>query len=291
MKLFVCADMEGATGIVHRDQLLPEGGAPYVAGCKLLTADIAAAVEGAVSEGVTEVVVSEGHAHMRNVNLEDLPAEARLIRGPATWTNKPLCQIAGLDESFDLAFFVGFHSRAGTPRGLLSHTWAGAIVHEITVNGRVFGETAINAAICGGYGVPVGLVCGADDVAREAKEDLGDVEVAVTKKALGFNIAECWSPKATLPAIRMAAARAVRRHREGAFRPFVPEGRAASPAFVAELETHRREMVERMLLTVPGLERIGERRVRTVAADVRDALSTLWHGVTEAFHEPAGWLR
>jgi D-amino peptidase len=286
VKLFICADMEGATGIVHRDQLMTDGGAAYVAGCKLLTADIAAAVEGAVSEGVTEVVVSEGHAHMRNVNLEDLPAEARLVRGPATWTNKPLCQIAGLDESFDLAFFVGFHSRAGTPKGLLSHPWAGAIVHEITVNGRIFGETAINAAICGGFGVPVGLVCGADDVAKEARDDLGDVEVAITKKAMGFNIAECWSPKATLPRIREAAARAVRRHREGAFPRFAVPG-----PVVAELETHRREMTERMLLTVPGLERIGERRVRTEAADVRDALSTLWHGVTEAFHEPAGWLR
>ena len=40
MKLFICADMEGATGIVHRDQLMPEGGAAYAAGCKLLTGDI-----------------------------------------------------------------------------------------------------------------------------------------------------------------------------------------------------------------------------------------------------------
>jgi len=286
MKVFVCADMEGATGIVHRDQLLPEGGAAYAAGCRLLTADVVAAVEGAVAAGATEVVISEGHAGMRNVLIDALPAEARLVCGPALWTNKPLCQIAGLDATFSVALFVGFHSRAGTPRGLLSHTWAGAIVHEITVNGRVFGETAINAAICGAFGVPVGMVAGADDVVAEAREVLPEVETATTKRALGFNIAECWGPAATRPLIHAAAKRAVERARRGELSPLVVD-----VPVTAELETHRREMADRMMLATPGLERIGERRVRFEAADVRDALSGLWRGVSEAFHEPAAWLR
>lgn len=285
MKLYIVADMEGATGIVHRDQLVAEGGAPFQAGCRLLTGDVNAVVEGAVSEGVTEVVVSEGHANMRNIVIEELHEAARLVKGPATFANKPLCQVQGLDESFQLAAFVGFHSRAGTPRGLLSHTWAGAIVHEITLDGRVVGETAINAAICGAYGVPVGLVCGADDVAAEARADLGDVEVGVTKKALGFNLAECWGPKATRKVLFEAGARAVRRAKGGALQPV----RHGDPV-VAELETHRREMADKMAL-VPGLERVGERRVRVRTKDVRDALSTLWHGVTLAFHEPADWLK
>jgi D-amino peptidase len=286
MKLFICADMEGATGIVHRDQLLDEGGARYVTGCRMLTADINAAIEGAIAAGVDEVVISEGHAHMRNIFLEDLHPAARLVRGPAQAHQKPLCQIAGLDASFHLAFFLGFHSRAGTPSGLLSHTWAGAIVHEITVNGRVFGETAINAAICGSYGVPVALVSGGDDLAREAQSDLGDVELAVTKKVLGPSLAECWGPKATGPMIRAAAERAVRRFKEGAFSPF----EVGSPV-VAELETHRREMADRMMFAAPGLERIGERRVRVTSANARDALGSLWRAIAEAFHEPAAWLR
>jgi D-amino peptidase len=286
MKVFICADMEGATGIVHREQLMPEGGAAYTAGCRLLTGDVVAAAKGALSAGATEVVVSEGHAGMRNILLEDLPAEVRLVRGPAQWPQKPLCQIAGLDDRFGLALFVGFHSRAGTPKGLLSHTWAGAIVHEITVNGRVFGETALNAAICGGFGVPVGMVVGADDLVAEARADLGAVELVETKKTLGFNLAECWSPAATVPRIEAAAARAVKRCLAGDFQPM----QFAAPV-VAELETHRREMVDRMLLAAPDLERIGERRVRCVADDVRDALSGLWRGITEAFHEPSAWLR
>ena len=285
MRLFICADMEGATGIVHPKDTFETGGEAYRIGCRLLTGDINAVIEGAVLAGVTDVVVSEGHAHMRNVLLEQLHPCARLVRGPPTWENKPLCQIQSLNESFDLAFFVGFHSRAGTPRGLLAHTWAGSIVHEITLQGKVVGETAINAAICGAYGVPVALVTGADDVCREARADLGEVETVEIKKALGWNIAECWGPAATHPRLREGAERAVRRFLAGQFEPV----RSSLPA-TAELETHRREMVEKMLM-VPGIERIGSRRIRTHQPDAQLALSTLWRAVTEAFKEPADWLK
>ncbi len=285
MKLFICADMEGATGIVHRDQLVPEGGAAYAAGCRLLTGDVLAVVEGAIGAGVTEVVVSEGHAHMRNIAIEELPPEVRVVRGPARWEQKPLCQVAGLDGTFDLAFLIGFHSRAGTPRGLLSHTWAGAIVHELRLDGCPVGETAINAAICADVGVPVALVAGADDLVREARADLGDrVELVTTKIALGTNLAEVWGPRRTGPELAAAAGRAVARVRAGLARP------CATPrACVAELDTHRREMADRMGL-VPGLRRVGERTVRVEAASASEALATLWHGINEAFREPATWL-
>lgn len=286
MKLYIVADMEGATGVVHRDQLLAEGGAPHQEACRLLTGDINAVIEGAVAEGVTEVVVSEGHATMRHVLLEALHPAARLVKGPAQWHQKPHVQVAALDKSFGLGAFVGFHSRAGTPGGLLSHTWAGAIVHEITVNGKVMGETALDALLLGAQGVPVGLVVGGDDVAREAQADLGNVEVAVVKRVLGPTLAECWGPKATGAVISAAARKAVKRAKAGEFKPYVVKA-----PVVAELETHRREMADRMAIAVPGLERIGERRVRTSAGNAPDAISTLWHAITEAFHEPAAWLK
>ena len=284
-KLFICADMEGATGVTHRDQLGDAGGVRYQRGCAALTGDINAAIEGAVAAGVDEVLVAEGHAHMRNVLLEDLHPAARLVRGPPTWENKPWCQVYGVNESFDLAFLVGFHSRAGTPRGLLSHTWAGAVVHEITINGEPVAEVGLDAAICGDFGVPVALVTGADDLAREAVQTLGDVECAVVKNAIGFNIAECWGPTATSGFIREAAERAVRRFEGGAFKPFIP-GRPVA----VELETHRREMVDKMAL-VQGFERIGERRIRVEGEHARGALSTVWRCIAEVMREHQGWLR
>ena len=49
MKLYIVADMEGVTGITHADQLLERGGQRYWNGCKLLTGDVNAVIEGAVS--------------------------------------------------------------------------------------------------------------------------------------------------------------------------------------------------------------------------------------------------
>ena len=285
MRVYIIADMEGATGVVHRADLGEAGTHHYHRACRWLTGDVNAAVQGAVSEGATEVVVSEGHAHMRNIRLDELHEAARLVRGPARWESRPLCQAAGLDASFALAFFVGFHTKAGTPRGLLSHTWAGAIVQSIHLNGREVGETAINAALCGHYGVPVGLVTGADDVVREARADLGDVEVACVKDAMGFDVASCLPPKRTHRLIADAAGRAVARAKSGAFSPQT----LPSPV-VAALRVHRREMADKMSL-VPGLERVGPVALRVEAPDAMTAISTLWRAITEAFREPAAWLR
>ncbi len=285
MKLFIVADMEGVTGVTHRDQLQESGGRRYWDGCKLLTGDINAVVEGAVSEGVTDVIVSEGHANMRNVLIEELHPAARVVRGPAVWDSKPLCQVAHLPDDADLGALVGFHSRAGTPRGLLCHTWAGAVVHRLTINDAEVGETAIDAAILGDKGVPVGLVCGADDLAREARADLGDVECAITKEAIGFNLAACPGPKKTWPLLRDAAARAVKRHREGAFEPLVIEG----PVTVT-IEVLRDAQAQRMAL-VPEVERLDRRLVSCGGPTATHALSLAWRAIQEVFHTPDDWLR
>ncbi len=288
MKLFMVADMEGATGITHRDQLIESGARRYWDGCKLLTGDINAVVEGAVSEGVQEVVVSEGHANMRNVLLDELHPAARVVRGPAVWATKPHCQVAGLSDAFDLGMFVGFHSRAGTPSGLLSHTWAGAVVHRLRLGGREVGETAINATLLGDHGIPVALVAGADDLAREAREDLGEVETPIVKETLGRTLAACWGPKYTQPLLRDAAARAVRRFRDGEFAPFRPfEGQAS---VTVEIDVKDDAMAERMAL-IPGVERAGRRCLTLEAPSASEALSLAWRAISEVFHKPADWLK
>jgi D-amino peptidase len=287
MRLYIIADMEGATGVVHRDDLMEDGKHHWQRACGWLTRDVNAAIEGAASRGVSEVVVSEGHAHMRNLLLDELDSRAALVRGPARWENRPLCQASGLDDDFDLAFFIAFHSRAGTPNGLLSHTWAGAIVHSIHLNGREVGETAINAALCADRGIPIGLVTGADDVCREASLDLPGVETAQVKRALGFDIAVCPPPCATQRIIREAAARATERAKRGELPTHIL---ADGPGCTALLRVHKRQMADKMAI-VPGLERTGERELMARAATATEALSTVWRGVAQAFHEPAGWLR
>ena len=78
MRVFVSADMEGATGVCHRDHLVA-GGQDYGQARKWLTGDVNAAVEGALAAGATEVVVADGHATMRNILLDELHEAGRLV--------------------------------------------------------------------------------------------------------------------------------------------------------------------------------------------------------------------
>ncbi|MHC4821079.1 MAG: M55 family metallopeptidase, partial [Planctomycetota bacterium] len=182
MNVFISCDMEGATGVVHVDQLVNKG-YDYARARKLLTGDVAAACLGALDAGAERVVVCDGHGSMRNLLLEDMPEEVEVVLGPAS--SRLLCQSEGLDETFDAALFVGYHARNGTAGAVLPHTWVGSLVHEITVNGVVFGETALNAAIAGHFGVPVLLAVGDDALCEEAKEMLPDVDVLSVKRAMG----------------------------------------------------------------------------------------------------------
>jgi len=118
--------------------------------------------------------VNDGHGNMRNLLIDELHEAARLVVGRRAARNKPLVRSRGSRRGFEGGDVRGLHSRAGTPNGLLSHTWVGMLVHEIRLQGKPAGETLLDAAIVGSYGTPVVLVHGADDVVREAKADLGD---------------------------------------------------------------------------------------------------------------------
>ena len=284
MKVFVAVDMEGATGVAHREHLMP-GGNDYERARGWLTSDVNAAVEGAVAAGAAEVYVNDGHGNMRNLLIDKLHPATRLVVGPAQAVNKPLIQVTGIEDGgFEACLLVGFHSRAGTPGGLLSHTWVGMLVHEIRLQGRPAGESLLDAAIVGHYGVPVVLVTGADDVCREARADLGaDLEVVEVKRALGPSACASWTPQRSAQEIRSATERAVMNRRSR--KPFT-----ARPPVDIEVEFHRREMARRALETGDGTP-TSDRCVRYVGPDVPETVKAVWRGLEMAMREDAGFLK
>lgn len=286
MKIFISADMEGVTGIVHGDQLMP-GGSMYERGRKLMTADINAAITGALRVAPeAEFVVCDGHAVMRNIILEELHEAAQLVVGPAHPDNKPLCQSQGCDESFDLAFFTGYHSRAGTPHGLLSHTWVGRTISNFRINDELVGETAINAAVVGHWDIPVGLVSGAHELEPEAQATIPEGFVfARTKQTYGFSAALCLPPAKTAKLIADAAAEAVQRFKDGKLKPHKPK-----LPVTFEVEVHRREMADKAAQT-PGIKRKDERTITATADTTIAAAETMWRAVCRAQDEEPGWLK
>lgn len=205
MKVFVSADMEGISGVTHSEHVRRDG-KEHERARRLMTGEVNAAVAGAFEAGAKKVVVNDSHGTMRNIISEKLHKEAELITG----SPKPMFMMEGLDSSFNAAFFVGYHGMRGSYPSILEHTYRGRVVYNLFVNDRLMGETGINAAIAGYYGVPVALVTGDKTLAEEAQIFLGKVETVVVKEAVGRTAACCLSPTKARELIKKGAIKALK---------------------------------------------------------------------------------
>lgn len=196
MKVFISSDIEGTCCIVNQDSTGPQG-KTYDQGRKQMTAEVNAAVCGALAAGATEVVVNDSHGGMNNLFPQDIHRDAQVILG----TPKPFMMMEGISGEFDVAMFIGYHARMHS-HGILSHTISGGVVSNVWINGTLCGETGINAGLAGHFGVPVVLVAGDDCLAKEATELLGPVEAVVVKHAITRYSAKNLHPEKAVELIR-----------------------------------------------------------------------------------------
>src|SRR4051794_30367286 len=218
MRVLISADAEGVTGVTNTTELL--FGKPHWEWMRgMMTADVNAAIHGAFAGGATEVVVNDSHWTMTNVLIEELDPRADLIKG----FHKHLCMVEGV-QAADAIFFLGYHARTGDSDGVGNETILGREIVEIRMNGKPVGESEINAAVCGHFGVPVVFASGDDLYERELRQTLPDVEFGLTKYALDRWTARCLSPERSHANIRQAAQQAVERATARAFKPYVVSG-------------------------------------------------------------------
>lgn len=177
-KVFISADMEGISGISASDQLSATG-AEYGRSRKMMADDVNAAIRGARRGGATEIVVNDSHGSMRNLRLEDLDPQVRLI----SHSFKRSGMMEGLDESFSAVVFVGYHAKAGHPAGLFAHTGSG-VVRDVRVNGQSLGEGGLNTLVAAWYGVPVVAVTGDDVAVKQVAETATLAKTVVVKRAI-----------------------------------------------------------------------------------------------------------
>ncbi len=192
MRVYLSVDIEGINGIVHSSQTQP-GEPGYERSVQLMHQETNAVIEGALAAGAAEVIVNDAHYDMRNLRPELLHPQAKLISG---W-QKPYSMVSGVDKQVDVACFVGYHSRAGTARGVLSHTYRAQVFYDVKLNGVSVGETGLNAALAGRFGVPIALITGDDVVCAEAAELIGPVALVPVKTALS-RYAALFSPPCEL---------------------------------------------------------------------------------------------
>jgi len=257
MRVLISVDMEGIAGVSGTQDIL-HGRPNYDRFRRLMTEETNLAVAGAFAAGADTVVVNDSHDGMRNVMYEALDDRAELISG----FNKPLCMMEGVQEA-DAVVCIGYHAWAGTAQATLDHTISGGQIHNWWLNGRLVGETQINAALASHYGAPVVFVSGDDKLAAQVEASLPGTRTAVVKYALEA-MAVRSRPLATVRRLlRDGVEEAVRAYQT------IPVQRVEGPA-TFRMEFKRSSHAEVACL-LPMVKRVDGRTIEVTGADIIEA--------------------
>ncbi len=181
MKVFISADIEGVSGINSWAEAR-KANAVYREFQQQMNREVAAACEGALAAGATEILIKDAHGGADNLIGNDLPVPAKLIRG---WSADPFSMVQELDESFDCVMMIGYHARAGAGGNPLSHTLSSAKVHQIYLNDRPASEFYIHYLAAGLCAVPVVMLSGDETICAEVQDTDKDILTAAVKDAHG----------------------------------------------------------------------------------------------------------
>ena len=254
MKIFISVDMEGIWGLVSSSHVSHDS-SEYNRTRRLMTQEANWAIEEAFNNGATEVVVNDSHSNMDNLLIEELDPRAQLISGGP----KPLSMMEGIDDTFDGVIFVGYHTRAGTINGVFNHTYSGKSIANVTINGKRMGECGINAGVAGYFGVPILAISGDDLLAAQAKEEIGDLETIIVKKAISRYSAHNFSKETVRDLYRTRLAEAIRNRDKKPVLKY--EGKISM-----DIEFNREVMAECAML-LPEAVRIDEKTIRIESED------------------------
>lgn len=201
-RIFISVDMEGIGGI-GSPQMTSASGKDYATGRRLMTDEVNAVVAGLYAAGAGYVLVNDSHGDHQNVLHTELDPRADYIQGSI----KRRGMVAGLDETFDGAVFIGYHARAGQADGFLAHTGSGSL-KGLWVNDVEVGEGGMNAFFAGAHGVPV-LFASGDQAFADEFGALTGAPVVVTKTSIGSSAARLSPAETVLDALTEGAQSAV----------------------------------------------------------------------------------
>jgi D-amino peptidase len=256
---FISFDIEGISGVSSWTEMANNASTLH-AYRKIATAEVNAVIRG-IKRGhpkVREILVCDSHAQGENLIITDLEPGATIVKG----SPRRYYMVEGIDRRFNMLFCIGYHAMAGSQRAGMDHTYSSSVIYNIKINGQHVGETEINAAVAGYYGVPLGMVSGDDVLAKEVKRFFGRaVAMVITKYGISRFSARCRLPSEVHTEIEKKAAQVV--SRSTALKPF----RLKTP-INAEFELMNSVMGD-IVEPIPGIKRIA---ARTCAYNAKNIL-------------------
>jgi D-amino peptidase len=183
MKVFISADIEGITGMVHWDEATrtkPDY-PPFV---DEMMNEVRAACEGANQAGAKEIWVKDAHGGGRNLIFSNLPDNVTIIR---SFSGHPYCMMQEIDNSFDAALMIGYHSFGSSDENPLSHTMDDFMSY-IKINGEYASEFMINSYTAALVNVPVVFVSGDTGLCEHVNKINPNIKTAGLKKGIGNSV-------------------------------------------------------------------------------------------------------
>lgn len=181
MRVYISADIEGVTGVSKWDETI-KGKQDYERYREQMTREVVAACEGAMEAGADYILVKDAHDDGKNLIHSMLPKNVKIISG---WSNHPYNMVEGLDETFNAAIFIGYHSGASSNGSPLAHTLLPNTIKNIVINGQDADEFLIHAYACYMIGVPVVAVSGDGDLMRQIREFAPHIKTVAVQEGFG----------------------------------------------------------------------------------------------------------
>lgn len=261
MKVFISADIEGVTGVTHWDETELSHAENSIAR-QQMTAEVAAACEGAMQAGASEVWVKDSHDTARNIIAAQLPQATRLVRG---WSGHPFMMLQELDNTFQAAMLVGYHSGAGAGKSPLEHTYSGN-VWKMHLNGVDVSEFLMAAYTAAYVHVPLVFISGDQGLCDEAARLIPSIKSVAVKQGVG-NSTISIHPNLAIARIRETVVQAL----EGDLSACLPP---LPNHFL--LEIHYRPQTKAYEISFyPGARQTGPRSVQLETEDFFDLLRFL----------------
>lgn len=159
MKIYISCDIEGLAGIADWS-MEKEDTANFR---ELYHKHLAWVLEGirqsAINDLIEEITISDAHSKGTNLSylrLSEMDERVSLVSGFPRMDY----MMSGLDSSYDLVLFAGYHGGIGKQYASMDHGYSSKVAYRLEINGKYMNETTINAAYASELGVPVGLVIG-----------------------------------------------------------------------------------------------------------------------------------
>lgn len=199
MKLYISVDMEGLAGITNWKDETEDRERFRNAMNEQVEWVLEGISKSKHNKEITHIYIADSHGGGQNLSydrLNDKDERVWLVSG----SPRPQYMMPAMDDSFDMVFLVGYHAGAGEAASSMDHTYSGASVQNIYINGQLMNEGTINSAYAGiVHKVPVGLIIGDSGLERQMKGEgmMPWPEFVCTKQSLS-RFSAVYKPKKLL---------------------------------------------------------------------------------------------